>query len=151
MTLTRVSPLSLVSTTIEVRTKGRGLYLVDGALNDWLATTKISQGLLHVFIRHTSASLLVQENADEDVLADMERFFARLVPDGDSMFRHVAEGPDDMPGHIRSALTQTAIEIPVEPHGQGCKLSLGVWQGVFVYEHRQQGRTRELRLSLLGG
>jgi len=103
-------------------------------------------GLLTLFIRHTSASLLVQENADPDVRGDLERFFARLVPDGDPLFRHREEGPDDMPGHIRTALTQVQLAIPVAAG----RLVLGTWQGIYVWEHRRRAHRREIALHLLG-
>jgi secondary thiamine-phosphate synthase enzyme len=102
--------------------------------------------LLTLFIQHTSASLLIQENADPDVQADLERFFSRLVPDGDPMFAHDAEGPDDMPSHVRAALTQTSLSIPVVSG----KLALGTWQGLYVYEHRTAPHVRRVVLSYLG-
>ncbi len=112
----------------------------------WLASTGLMDGVLTLFIRHTSASLLVQENADPDVQRDLERFFARLVPDGDPLFEHVAEGRDDMPAHVRSALTQTQLAIPFE---RGA-LVLGTWQGIYVFEHRLRGHRREVALHALG-
>jgi secondary thiamine-phosphate synthase enzyme len=103
-------------------------------------------GLLTVFIRHTSASLLIQENADPEVTRDLERFFSRLVPDGDPLFEHRAEGPDDMPAHVRAALTQTHLSIPVI----GGELMLGTWQGIYLVEHRTRAHRREVVLHLLG-
>jgi secondary thiamine-phosphate synthase enzyme len=102
--------------------------------------------LLTVFIRHTSASLLIQENADPDVQADLERFLSRLVPDADPIFRHTAEGADDMPAHVRAALTQTHLAIPV----QAGEPMLGTWQGLYLYEHRRQGHRRQVVLHLAG-
>jgi secondary thiamine-phosphate synthase enzyme len=133
-------------TTLTVPTRGRGLHDVSGAVCDWVRASGIAKGLLTVFIRHTSASLLIQENADPEVQRDLERFFARLVPDGDPLFRHVQEGPDDMPAHVRAALTQTQLSIPV---ARGAPL-LGTWQGIYLYEHRRDGARRELALHLLG-
>ena len=111
-----------------------------------MAGTGLRDGLLTLFIRHTSASLLVQENADPEVRRDLERFFARLAPDGDPLFEHVAEGDDDMPAHVRAALTQTQLSIPLV---QGA-LALGTWQGVYVYEHRHRPHSREVVLHLIG-
>lgn len=131
---------------LELATRGRGLYDVSDRLSAFVAGSGIGEGLLTVFIRHTSASLLVQENADPEVQRDLERFFARLVPDGDPLFRHTAEGPDDMPAHVRAALTQTQLSIPV---ARG-RPALGAWQGVYVYEHRRDAQRRRLALHLLG-
>jgi len=107
---------------------------------------QFSEGLVTLFLQHTSASLLIQENADPEVLEDLERFFSRLVLDGDPLFRHVAEGPDDMPAHVRAALTQTQLSIPVL---RGC-LALGTWQGLYLYEHRTSPHRRRMVLHLLG-
>jgi secondary thiamine-phosphate synthase enzyme len=134
------------STTLTVRTPGRGLVEVTREVRQWLAGTGLRDGLVTLFIRHTSASLLVQENADPEVQRDLERFFARLVPDGDPLFEHVAEGDDDMPAHVRAALTQTQLSIPLV-HGA---LALGTWQGIYVYEHRLQPHRREVVLYILG-
>ena len=106
----------------------------------------MTTGLLTLYIRHTSASLLIQENADPDVQVDLERFFARLVRDGDPLFVHVTEGADDMPAHVRAALTQTHLAIPLIDG----ELALGTWQGIFVYEHRTHGQQREVVLHLAG-
>lgn len=134
------------STTLTVPTRGRGLSEVTHAVTGWLAGSGIETGLLTLFVRHTSASLLIQENADPEVRADLERFFARLVPDGDPLFRHRDEGPDDMPGHIRSALTATSLSIPVADG----RLVLGTWQGIYLWEHRARPHHRELALHLVG-
>lgn len=133
-------------TTLTVATRGRGLIEITPQVRDWIGASGIGEGLLTVFVRHTSASLLIQENADPDVQADLERFFARLVPDGDPLFRHDAEGPDDMPAHVRSALTQTHLAVPLQ-HG---RLMLGTWQGIYLYEHRRQGHARQVALHLCG-
>jgi secondary thiamine-phosphate synthase enzyme len=111
-----------------------------------VASTGVRDGLLTLFIRHTSASLLIQENADPEVQRDLERFLARLVPDGDPLFEHTAEGRDDMPAHVRSALTQTQLSIPLE-RGE---LLLGTWQGIYVFEHRLRGHRREVALHVIG-
>jgi secondary thiamine-phosphate synthase enzyme len=132
--------------SLTIATPGRGFTEITAALHRWLATTGIRTGLLTVFIRHTSASLLITENADPAVRRDLERFFARLVPDGDALFEHAAEGADDMPAHVRCALTQTQLALPVLDGA----LALGTWQDVFVYEHRRRGQPRELVLHLIG-
>jgi secondary thiamine-phosphate synthase enzyme len=131
---------------ISVSTRGRGIYCISREVCDWASQQDIQTGLMTLFIPHTSASLLIQENADPDVLEDLNQFFNRLVPDGDSLFKHRAEGPDDMPAHIRSALTQTQLSIPV---GES-KLSLGIWQGVYLFEHRTHPHKRIIILHLMG-
>ena len=132
--------------TLEVGCQGRGLYDISHQVNAWLSSTGIQTGLLTLFIQHTSCSLLVQENADPAVLHDMERFLSKLVPDGDPMFRHASEGPDDMSAHVRTALTQTSLNVPVS-HG---RMNLGVWQGVYLYEHRTHHLRRQICLHLMG-
>ena len=127
-------------------TKGRGIYSIQKEVAGWIGCQNIQSGLLTVFIPHTSASLLIQENADPDVLKDLDRFFNRLVPDGDPLYDHQAEGPDDMPAHIRSALTQTQLSIPVRNN----KLALGVWQEIYLFEHRTYSHNRNVLLHLLG-
>jgi len=134
------------STTLTLRTRGRGFVEITREVADWLRGTGLETGVMTVFVRHTSASLLIQENADPTVREDLERFFARLVPDGDPLFRHVDEGPDDMPGHVRSALTATSLSIPVA----GGRLALGTWQGLWLWEHRRRGHDREVALHLIG-
>jgi len=129
-----------------IETSRRGLVEITRPVLAWIESTGLRDGLLTAFIRHTSASLLIQENADAEVQRDLERFLARLVPDGDPLFRHAAEGSDDMPAHVRSALTQTQISIPL----QRGALLLGTWQGLYVYEHRLRGHRREVALHLLG-
>jgi secondary thiamine-phosphate synthase enzyme len=131
---------------IIVRTDGRRLYDITPQLVSWLKTCGFKTGLITLYIQHTSASLLINENYDSDVLVDMEAFFRRLVPDGDPIFTHTIEGSDDMPAHIRSALTQTHLSIPLVD-GQA---ALGQWQGVFVYEHRRQPSVRRVVLHLMG-
>jgi secondary thiamine-phosphate synthase enzyme len=136
-----------LSHTLVLQTPGRGLLAFTGPVKDWLASVVGNgTGLLTLFCRHTSASLLVQENADPEVLADLDRFFSRLVKDGDALFRHTAEGPDDMAAHVRAALTQVHLSIPVVD-GQ---LTLGTWQGIYLFEHRLRPHRREVVLQYLG-
>ena len=130
----------------QARTRGAGLYDVTAELASWVGRQRIETGLLTVFIRHTSASLVIQENADPDVLRDLDAFLRRLVAEDDRLYRHTAEGPDDMPAHIRSALTATQLTIPVVDGA----LALGTWQAVYVFEHRRAPHSRELVLHLLG-
>ena len=131
--------------TVAVSTKGPGLYEITAQLEKFLNSENLSDGLVTCFIRHTSASLLIQENADPDVQKDLQSFFAHLAKNGMN-YRHTAEGPDDMPSHIRSALTQTSIAIPVH----GGKAALGTWQGLYVFEHRDAPHRREVLLHFLG-
>jgi secondary thiamine-phosphate synthase enzyme len=122
------------------------MLVITRGVADWVHASGIETGLLTLFIRHTSASLLIQENADSEVQRDLERFLNRLVPDDDALFRHRSEGPDDMPAHVRSALGQTQLSIPVV---QG-EMVLGTWQGLYVHEHRHHGHTRQVVLHLMG-
>ncbi|MCU0701180.1 MAG: secondary thiamine-phosphate synthase enzyme YjbQ [Myxococcaceae bacterium] len=131
---------------LTVATSGRGFTDVTGELAHWLSERGARDGLVTLFIRHTSASLVVHENADPEVRADLERFFSRLVADGDPLFRHDAEGPDDMPAHVRAVLTQTQVAIPV----RGGRLDLGTWQGVSVWEHRTHPHRRTVSLHFAG-
>lgn len=131
---------------LTISTRGKGLHGFTEAVVDWVRASGIATGLLTIYIRHTSASLLVQENYDPDVQGDMERFFARLVPDGDPLFRHVMEGPDDMPAHVRAALTQTSVSVPVL---QGAP-ALGTWQGIYLFEHRRAPQRRQVTLHVIG-
>ena len=132
--------------TVEVATRGKGLYPFTREVSKWIAGAGIADGLLTLFVRHTSASLIVQENADPDVRGDLERFLARLVPDGDSLFRHRDEGADDMPAHVRAALTAVQLSIPFS----GGRLALGTWQGIYLWEHRIRPHRREVALHLMG-
>ncbi|HET9701624.1 MAG TPA: secondary thiamine-phosphate synthase enzyme YjbQ [Burkholderiales bacterium] len=132
--------------TLAISCRGRGLYEFTDRTVEWVRASGIRDGLLTLFCRHTSASLLLQENADPEVRRDLERFFSRLVPDGDPLFEHVLEGPDDMPAHVRAALTQTQLSIPVS----GGRPGLGTWQGIYLYEHRHEPHRREIVLHLLG-
>ncbi|MEP7353614.1 MAG: secondary thiamine-phosphate synthase enzyme YjbQ [Acidobacteriota bacterium] len=131
--------------TLEIATRGKGLYLFTREVARWLASLDgVDTGLLTLFIQHTSASLLIQENADPDVTLDLADFFERLVPERDPRYRHTCEGPDDMPSHIRSALTQTHLSIPVI----GGRMALGTWQGIYVFEHRSGEQRRRIVLHL---
>ena len=131
---------------ITVETRGQGLTEITGPLHAWLDRQGLRDGLLTLYIRHTSASLLIQENADPDVRYDLERFLAGLVPEAPSLYRHTAEGPDDMPAHIKAALTQTHLGVPLRDG----RLALGTWQGVYLFEHRHAAHRREVALHLIG-
>lgn len=131
---------------IVIATRGRGFYEFTGDVTKRLRETGIITGLATLFVQHTSASLIIQENADPEVRRDFERFFARLVPDGDPLFRHTSEGDDDMPAHIRAALTATQLSIPI---AQG-RLTLGTWQGIYLWEHRTLPHERRVATHFLG-
>jgi len=131
---------------ITIGTRGRGTYEVTDQVQRIVREARIDRGLCTVFVHHTSASLVLGENADPEVRRDLERFFARLVPDGDPLFEHSAEGPDDMPAHIRSILTQASLSIPVRD--SAC--DLGTWQGVFLWEHRTAPHRRRLTVTVVG-
>lgn len=134
------------SEQITMTTSGRKLYDITPDVLQLTKKSTIQEGLLTLYIQHTSASLLINENYDADVLVDMEAFFNRLVPDGDKLFIHTVEGPDDMPAHVRSALTQTSLSIPIV---QG-RPALGQWQGIFLYEHRHLAASRRVILHAIG-
>jgi secondary thiamine-phosphate synthase enzyme len=134
------------TTEFIVETRGRSLYEFTGEINDWVRSSGIEHGLLTLYVRHTSASLTIQENADPEVQRDLERFLDRLVPQGDPMFKHTLEGPDDMPAHVRSMLTSTSLGIPVAS-GQPV---FGTWQGVYLYEHRTAPHRRRVVAHLVG-
>jgi secondary thiamine-phosphate synthase enzyme len=134
-----------LSHKITVKTNGRRLYDITPQVLAWAKHSGLKTGLLTLYVQHTSASILINENYDSDVLVDIESFFARLVPDGDRLFIHTSEGPDDMPAHIRSALTQTSISIPFLDG----KVALGTWQGIFLYEHRLAPHSRNVLLHLI--
>ena len=131
---------------LSTSTSGKGLYNITPEVKLWVAQQKFSTGLLTVFVPHTSASIVIQENADSDVLHDLTMFFQQLVPEDDPNYLHRSEGPDDMPAHIRSALTQTKISIPVYSGSP----SLGAWQDIYLFEHRIQPHTRKIHLHLIG-
>lgn len=130
---------------LKIKTQGKAFCNITGEVQSLVSKTGIRAGLCTLFLRHTSASLVIQENADPDVLRDLETFFARLIPEG-SYYRHSTEGLDDMPAHIRTALTHTSEHIPIN---QG-RLVLGIWQGIYIWEHRQHGSLRELVVHLTG-
>ena len=131
--------------TLSTKTNGPGLYEITAPALNWCQEQRINDGLLTLFIQHTSASLTIQENADPDVCLDLQDFFTRIAPQ-DGRYRHSAEGPDDMPAHIRSALTQVHLTIPVR---QG-RLALGTWQGIYVFEHRNHPQRRRVTMHLSG-
>jgi secondary thiamine-phosphate synthase enzyme len=131
---------------LTVKTRGRGFYEITREIVERVRATKMNTGLATIHIQHTSASLLIQENADPEVRRDLERFFQRLVPDGDSLFQHTAEGEDDMPAHIRTAMTAVNLSVPI----LGGRLALGTWQGIYLWEHRVDPHTRCVTLHLVG-
>jgi secondary thiamine-phosphate synthase enzyme len=133
-------------TEFTLSTQGKKMLDFTDEVRAWVESTGMKEGLLTLQIRHTSASLLVQENYDPTVQSDLERFLARLVPDGDPIFRHTIEGPDDMPAHVRSALTSTTLSLPVADGAP----TLGTWQGIYLCEHRSHGHTRHVSAHLLG-
>lgn len=130
--------------TLTVPARGPGLHEVTAPICDWTAAQGIAAGLLTVFCRHTSASLVIQENADPDVVRDLETFFSRLAPEDPARYRHAAEGPDDMPAHVRTVLTQNSLTLPVHAG----RLDVGTWQGVFLYEHRTAPHRRRVTLTV---
>lgn len=138
--------MNFANTTLTVSTRGKGLYRFTESVEDWLSAQPLKNGLLTLFIQHTSCSLVIQENADDDVQHDMRDFFERLVPEHDKGYRHTTEGPDDMTSHIRSALTHTSLSIPVISG----EMVLGTWQGLYVFEHRKHPHQRRVVLQLIG-
>src|SRR5579875_1114290 len=132
--------MQIANTILTVSTRGKGLYPFTRNVEDWLVKQNVKNGLVTVFIQHTSCSLVIQENADPDVTLDMRDFFERLVPEHGEGYRHTAEGPDDMTSHIRSALTQTSLTIPLVTG----RLALGTWQGLYVFEHRSHPHQRHV-------
>ncbi len=133
-------------TEISVETRGKGFYEITSSVAAWVSEQGFETGLLTVFVRHTSASLTIQENADPDVVRDLEAFFSRLVPENDPLYRHTIEGPDDMPAHVRAALTMTQLSIPIV---RGTP-ALGTWQGIYVFEHRRSPHRRRVALHVVG-
>jgi secondary thiamine-phosphate synthase enzyme len=131
---------------LTISTRGRGLHEFTREVERWIEQNQFHDGLLTLHLRHTSASLLIQENADPDVRRDLEAFFQRLAPDGDPLFIHVTEGGDDMPAHIRTALTTVNLSIPL----RGGELALGAWQGIYLWEHRVRGHARRVALHFIG-
>jgi secondary thiamine-phosphate synthase enzyme len=134
------------STEIVLPTPGRGIFEITNEVEKIVSKTGFQTGLLTLHIEHTSASLLIQENADPEVRRDLERFFSRLAPDGDRIFKHTAEGADDMPAHVRAALTPVNLSVPIA----GGELTLGTWQGIYVWEHRTHGHRRRVRVHVIG-
>ena len=134
------------TTEFHVETRGRRLYEITAEIRDWVRSSGIGDGLVTLYVRHTSASLTIQENADPEVQRDLERFLDRLVPQGDPIFRHTMEGPDDMPAHVRSMLTCTSLGIPVAAGDP----VFGTWQGVYLYEHRTAPHRRKVVAQLIG-
>jgi secondary thiamine-phosphate synthase enzyme len=131
---------------LTMATRGRGLYEFTREVEKWIGQNQFRDGLLTLHLPHTSASLLIQENADPDVRRDLEAFFKRLVPDGDALFVHTAEGADDMPAHIRTALTAVNLSLPIR---EG-RMTLGTWQGIYLWEHRTHAHTRRVALHFIG-
>ena len=131
---------------LDISTRGRGTYSITSQVQDAVRASGIRTGVCHVFAQHTSASLILCENADPTVQDDLEAFMARLVPDGDRLFEHTAEGPDDMPAHVRAILTKMDMTLPVADG----RCALGTWQGIFLYEHRAQGHQRHVMLTISG-
>jgi secondary thiamine-phosphate synthase enzyme len=138
--------MSVFQETIERDTDGRGTYALSDEVRAVVAQSGISAGICQVFIRHTSASLMLSENADPDVRHDLETFMTRLVPDGDPIYRHTMEGPDDMPAHVRATLTQSALSLPVRDG----RCDLGTWQGIYLWEHRYAGHRRRVTVTVIG-
>ena len=132
--------------SFEIATRGRGSYLITQEIQGYVAEAGIRTGIAQVFVHHTSASLMLCENADPEVRADLERFMARLAPDGDPLFRHDDEGPDDMPAHVRTLLTGSTLSLPVT----GGRCALGTWQGIYLWEHRTAAHRRRLTLTVFG-
>jgi secondary thiamine-phosphate synthase enzyme len=135
----------ILSHRLTVATRGKGLYEITREISQWIGGHSVTAGLLTVFVQHTSASLLIQENADPDVKHDLNVFFSRIAPEDNRLYQHTMEGPDDMPAHIRAALTATHLSIPVEAG----RMSLGTWQGVYLFEHRSAPHRRSVLLQLL--
>src|SRR5882762_11256999 len=138
--------LRQVQREFRISTRQRGFYEITDEVAAWVSSSEIKTGLLTLHLRHTSASLLIQENADPDVRRDLDAFFARLVPDGDPIFVHTSEGDDDMPAHIRTALTTVNLSIPV----RAGRPALGTWQGIYLWEHRTHGHARQVALHFIG-
>ena len=131
---------------LSIKTGGRGLYDITDRIESWIESQQFADGLLTLHLQHTSASLLIQENASPDVRRDLDAIFARLAPDGDPIFHHTEEGTDDMSAHVRTALTAVNLSLPV----RGGRMTLGTWQGIFLWEHRRQGHARRIVLHFLG-
>ena len=131
---------------LTIKTSGQSMYEITNNINSWLVKEQINSGQLTIFIKHTSASLSIQENASRDVMEDIHDFFTKLVPENPSFYRHNIEGKDDMPAHIKSMLTQTSLTVPVNDN----RMDLGTWQGIFLLEHRIGSKQRKIKLTLIG-
>ncbi len=138
--------LKYIQKELMIKTSGQSMYEITDKINSWLIKEQINNGQLTIFIKHTSASLIIQENASQDVIEDIQDFFKRLVPENPSLYRHNIEGKDDMPAHIKSLLTQTSLTIPVNDN----QMDLGTWQGIFLIEHRSGLMERKIKLTLVG-
>ncbi|MGB7768998.1 MAG: secondary thiamine-phosphate synthase enzyme YjbQ [Verrucomicrobiia bacterium] len=138
--------LRQLSHELTITTRGRGLYEFTREVEAWVGRNQFKEGLLTIHLQHTSASLVIQENASPDARRDLEAFFNRLVPDGDPLFEHTLEGDDDMPAHIRTALTTVNLGLPV----RGGRLALGAWQGIYLWEHRRHGHARRMAWHFIG-
>jgi secondary thiamine-phosphate synthase enzyme len=136
----------VIQQQLSIATRGRGTYEITGEVQRIVASSGVRTGLCHVFVHHTSASLLISENADPIVRRDLEAFMARMVPDGDPLFRHTEEGPDDMPSHVRSLLTGSELTLPVSQ----AHCALGTWQGIYLWEHRHAPHRRHLTITVCG-
>lgn len=136
----------MYQTVMDIKTSGKGLHLVTAQIEEKLAPHIPDSGLLNLFLTHTSASLLIQENADPTAKADMEEFLERLVPEGEAWYRHLMEGPDDTTSHLKAALTNTFLSIPILQS----KLGLGIWQGIYLWEHRKTPQSRRIVATIIG-
>ena len=144
--LVEAMSIKQASYLLHLQTRGKGLYEFTGQVAAWLRERGADNGLLTIFCQHTSASLVIQENADADVMTDLDDFFSRIAPEDSRLYKHTIEGPDDMPAHIRAALTQTQVSIPVVES----RMALGAWQGIFLFEHRAGSHRRSVLLHLMG-
>jgi secondary thiamine-phosphate synthase enzyme len=135
----------MIQEILSIETRGRGLINITSLISNIVSKNNITAGLCNLFLHHTSASLIICENDDPNVLSDLEAFMQRMIPDGDALYKHIAEGPDDMPAHVRTVLTQSSIIIPITEQ----KLALGTWQGVFLWEHRLQSHQRKLTVTFI--
>ncbi len=138
--------MKTINLNLNINTKPKFLNNITDEVFQYVENSKISNGLCSLFIKHSSASLLIQENADPDVLKDIESFFRRIVPEDETLYEHNSEGPDDMPAHIRSLLTSTSVSIPII----NSKLELGTWQGIYLYEHRNRSYNRKIIVNIIG-
>ena len=138
--------MKIFQQVLKIQTRGKGLQEITSEVREVVRASEITSGLCNLFVRHTSSSLVIQENADPDVQKDLEYFFRKLVPENDLGYTHTSEGPDDMPSHIRSAMTKTSEQIPLADG----KMLLGTWQGIFLWEHRSRGHSRNVVVHIFG-